>query len=416
MEYLHEAPKAIDWTAAAQRQLSKDAAANAVISKEEFTMDSCDICSSFPCDALGERTFARSRAYEGTGERVRRVLQKASQGETVKVGILGGSVSLGYTKCNCPKDTWHYQVITWFKSEFPQTTIIHNDGSVRARGTNYFSLCHAEHLDQDVDIVFLEHGVNDMYSNEAIVSTERLVRSLLEYPNKPAVVFVATMPHKAGKQLHGMDVELTVANYYDVPMISMRNAVFTPAQEKESLRHHLWGDEMDGTHLVLKGHQVLANLVSSYLAQQKCFMDNGRELSAASDPLWINENDIPLQPIYGSYNPDKPTSRAPLIQPKCDSIDSQRHPLVPSSSTDWEKWVQPGGKMGDPNQHKSYWRSSKPGAQISFQVETTIGDIMIYYLRSKSYGLGDAKCWIDDASNKAVKIVSYWPYDYTVGE
>lgn len=377
----------------------------------------CGRCTdSSICDVFGERKIARSRAYEGTGERVQRVLAKASRGEKIKVGILGGSVSMGQ-KCNCPNATWHHQIVEWFKRSFPSTEIIHNDGSVRARGTNYFSLCHTEHLDQDVDIVFLEHAVNDQFGEGNIMNTERLVRSILEYPNRPAVVFVATMHHRPDRQLQGMDNELVVANYYDVPLISLRNALFESIQHNASLAHLLYGEQMDETHLVKNGHDVLANLTISYLAQQRCIATSNPSLHMASESIWpAISDDVPLQPIYGHYKPNTQTVKAPAPYPKCDSVDSPKHPLVPISHEGWEKWFQQGGKMGDPRTQKSYWRSSTPGARIAFDIETTLGDVIVYFLRSQSYNLGDAICWVDQARNKAKSISSYWKSEWTVGE
>lgn len=43
------------------------------------------------CDVYHSAGLRASRAVEGTGARIRRVLQKAREGERLKVGVLGGS-------------------------------------------------------------------------------------------------------------------------------------------------------------------------------------------------------------------------------------------------------------------------------------------------------------------------------------
>ena len=55
------------------------------------------------CDVYQIAGLRASRAVEGTGARIRRVLQKAREGERLKVGILGGSGEFSY----CSHPTTH---------------------------------------------------------------------------------------------------------------------------------------------------------------------------------------------------------------------------------------------------------------------------------------------------------------------
>lgn len=49
----------------------------------------------------GQNNIRLSRTYEGSGTRVRKVLQKASDGEAIKIAIVGGSVST--VSGSCPR-------------------------------------------------------------------------------------------------------------------------------------------------------------------------------------------------------------------------------------------------------------------------------------------------------------------------
>lgn len=58
---------------------------------------SCEVCVVTPDDPLceyGLDNIRLSRAYEGSGTRVRRVLQRAMRGEEIKIGVLGASVTV----------------------------------------------------------------------------------------------------------------------------------------------------------------------------------------------------------------------------------------------------------------------------------------------------------------------------------
>jgi hypothetical protein len=62
----------------------------------ESALPSCRI-TDLPDDPLvaeyGQNNIRLSRTYEGSGVRVRRVLQKAIRGEPIKIAVMGGSVS-----------------------------------------------------------------------------------------------------------------------------------------------------------------------------------------------------------------------------------------------------------------------------------------------------------------------------------
>lgn len=62
----------------------------------ERALPSCRI-ADLPDDPLvkeyGQNNIRLSRTYEGTGARVRKILQKAMRGEKIKIAAVGGSVS-----------------------------------------------------------------------------------------------------------------------------------------------------------------------------------------------------------------------------------------------------------------------------------------------------------------------------------
>lgn len=45
-----------------------------------------------------------------------------------------------------------------------------------------------EHISDDADLVIIELGINDLVSTTIYAAYERLIRSVLEMKNKPAVI------------------------------------------------------------------------------------------------------------------------------------------------------------------------------------------------------------------------------------
>lgn len=65
---------------------------------------SCEVCVATPDDPLceyGLDNIRLSRAYEGSGTRVRRVLQRAIRGEEIRIGVLGASVTVSGSMQKC---------------------------------------------------------------------------------------------------------------------------------------------------------------------------------------------------------------------------------------------------------------------------------------------------------------------------
>lgn len=64
------------------------------------------------------------------------------------------------------------------------------------------------------------------YRDRLLVGTERLVRWCISLPSKPAVVYFDTFNPRVGWHKQAQEVHLTVAAYYQLPVISYRDAVW----------------------------------------------------------------------------------------------------------------------------------------------------------------------------------------------
>ena len=126
--------------------------------------------------------------------------------------------------------------------------------------------------------------------------------------------------------------------------------------------------------------------------------------------MWSMPNEygmIPRMRVLEGWNPNV-DSVVPPFHPTCLSTRAKdpRFGLTPSHSFDWEHWVHPDYP------DKPYMIARKPGATISFEMETQVGWIKMYSLKSKSFGLGSVKCWVDDDMDQSVIIDGWWDNGY----
>ncbi|GHJ85051.1 hypothetical protein NliqN6_1453 [Naganishia liquefaciens] len=95
------------------------------------------------------------------------------------------------------------------------------------------------------------------------------------------------------------------------------------------------------------------------------------------------------------------TENLPL-EPQCFSTRSQEHPLTPVESNGWRTWYHPD------RPEKTYLFSNTTGSAFKFDIETRLGIIKMYSLRSKTFGLGSVWCWVDGKREQGVRADGYW--------
>jgi len=57
---------------------------------------------------------------------------------------------------------------------------------------------------------------------------------------------------------------------------------------------------------------------------------------------------------------------------------------------------------------KVYLKAHEPGSKLTFDIETRLGTIKLYSLRSKTFGLGSIDCWVDDRKEDKVRADGWW--------
>ncbi|KAJ9101773.1 hypothetical protein QFC21_003112 [Naganishia friedmannii] len=440
------------------------------------------------CDVYTKEALARSRLHLGTGARVQRMLYKASRDRTrLKVGILGGSVSACHAvhpnpeyPQGDPNGPGCYPALLkdWLNERLPladeQEHEIMN-GAIGGMDSSYYAFCGTHHIPPDVDLIVLEFDVNDQASFLYQHFFDQLLRALLTLPSQPAVIILGAWAPTIAQDQGYADpqlVHLPIASYYDIPYVSMKRMVWESyLRWPGSVRRAFWVD--DGLHPNVRGHRVLADVLTSYLEFELCRVsilglpkdrepsttlathatfDSMIDLSFPFDSPLMTDPRTPPPGWERMFNASavKAIAResrqfiskpSPYSLPLTEIFTPLRDIVADSSPTDDAKnpealldLVQPqmfcadandpqhpmrpvisdGWREYDWNGEKHYWVSDKVGARIRVDVKVAEGRIAVYYFRSKMYDLGDAKCWVDDNEKGAKRLPGWWSRDYNV--
>ncbi|ODN73349.1 hypothetical protein, variant 2 [Cryptococcus amylolentus CBS 6039] len=113
---------------------------------------------------------------------------------------------------------------------------------------------------------------------------------------------------------------------------------------------------------------------------------------------------LPRMRIMQPYDDSSVT---PRLSPNCLSAHSEgSNRLVPSRNDGWREWAW---------EDKNYWVSDEPISKADFNFTTVLGTVKLFYLRSKTFRLGNIACWVDDDDHKAVTLIGYWEMTYNIG-
>ncbi|ORY85303.1 Isoprenylcysteine carboxyl methyltransferase family-domain-containing protein [Leucosporidium creatinivorum] len=387
----------------------------------------------------GETNLRLSKRHEGSRYRLGKVLDKARRGEKIRVAVLGGSVSTGHGHANgknyqygaVPNPWWTF-VRTYFNETFGGVENVEFvDGARPAVDSNYFYWCYTAHIGTDIDLVFLESAVNDVYSQQSLSDAEDLLRSILQLPTEPAVIYVDAfaLRTQSGRDgmLNGGDGHAPLAAFYDVPQLSLRGPLIPSLLRNKSLAEPYF--QGDVRHIAAPLHRYLGDMVVAFLQETACSVPSIVETTSAvaaidsavsnstssnstssssSTSVWVERTEdwvgkVPRLKITDSW--DSPLSY-PSSPPICHLAGRDLQPSTPSRG--WKLW--------DWKDEKFYWQVKTPSSEATFDIEVRKGGegiIAISYLRSKAYELGRVVCSVGD---QRTSVDGHWERSVSVAQ
>lgn len=312
--------------------------------------------------------------------RLKNLMKRAANGESLVIGFLGGSITQG-SLSSTPKTCYAYLVYEWWKKSFPNAAFSFVNGGIGGTTSHYGGarawkdvLCYRP------DIVTVDFSVNDD-ANEFFEETyEGTLRRLLAAPSAPAVVVLNNVFYDTGK--NAQDYHNRIADHYGIPHVSIKDTIFPDVESGKIVRADITPDNL---HPNDKGHRLVADEICKLLDSIKAEMEEetiaGENIEGKSTKTEASVS-LPAPLTENAYE----HSRLIQIQDNEAILDGFL--------------VDPIEKKGMLDIFKNGWTAAHTNDKISFEIECSC--LAVQYRKSVQQPVPKAKAVIDGDEAHAV--------------
>ena len=307
--------------------------------------------------------------------RLKNLMKRAANGESLVIGFLGGSITQG-SLSSTPETCYAYLVYEWWKKSFPNAAFSFVNGGIGGTTSHYGGarawkdvLCYRP------DIVTVDFSVNDD-ANEFFEETyEGTLRRLLMAPSAPAVVVLNNVFYDTGK--NAQDYHNRIADHYGIPHVSIKDTIFPDVESGKIVRADITPDNL---HPNDKGHRLVADEICKLLDSIK------EELEKEdTEGKVIETNDLASLP-------------APLTE---NAYEHSRLIQIQDNEAILDGFlVDPIEKKGMLDIFKNGWTAAHTNDKISFEIECSC--LAVQYRKSVQQPVPKAKAVIDGDEAHAV--------------
>lgn len=312
--------------------------------------------------------------------RLKNLMKRAANGESLVIGFLGGSITQG-SLSSTPKTCYAYLVYEWWKKSFPNATFSFVNGGIGGTTSHYGGarawkdvLCYRP------DIVTVDFSVNDD-ANEFFEETyEGTLRRLLAAPSDPAVVVLNNVFYDTGK--NAQDYHNRIADHYGIPHVSIKDTVYPDVESGKIVRADITPDNL---HPNDKGHRLVADEICKLLDSIKAE---------------VEEETIAGENIEGKSTKTEASVLlpAPLTE---NAYEHSRLIQIQDNEAILDGFlVDPIEKKGMLDIFKNGWTAAHTNDKISFEIECSC--LAVQYRKSVQQPVPKAKAVIDGDEAHAV--------------
>ena len=312
--------------------------------------------------------------------RLKNLMKRAANGESLVIGFLGGSITQG-SLSSTPKTCYAYLVYEWWKKSFPNASFSFVNGGIGGTTSHYGGarawkdvLCYRP------DIVTVDFSVNDD-ANEFFEETyEGTLRRLLAAPSAPAVVVLNNVFYDTGK--NAQDYHNRIADHYGIPHVSIKDTVYPDVESGKIVRADITPDNL---HPNDKGHRLVADEICKLLDSIKAEME---------EETIVGEN------IEGKSTKTEASVLlpAPLTE---NAYEHSRLIQIQDNEAILDGFlVDPIEKKGMLDIFKNGWTAAHTNDKISFEIECSC--LAVQYRKSVQQPVPKAKAVIDGDEAHAV--------------
>lgn len=312
--------------------------------------------------------------------RLKNLMKRAANGESLVIGFLGGSITQG-SLSSTPKTCYAYLVYEWWKKSFPNAAFSFVNGGIGGTTSHYGGarawkdvLCYRP------DIVTVDFSVNDD-ANEFFEETyEGTLRRLLAAPSAPAVVVLNNVFYDTGK--NAQDYHNRIADHYGIPHVSIKDTVYPDVESGKIVRADITPDNL---HPNDKGHRLVAEEICKLLDSIKAE---------------VEEETIAGENIEGKSTKTEESVLlpAPLTE---NAYEHSRLIQIQDNEAILDGFlVDPIEKKGMLDIFKNGWTAAHTNDKISFEIECSC--LAVQYRKSVQQPVPKAKAVIDGDEAHAV--------------
>lgn len=206
--------------------------------------------------------------YQAGLKRLKACMQRASHGEELVIAFLGGSITQG-SLATKDENTYARRVFSWWKESFPESRFYYVNGGIGGTSSHYgVSRAVTDVLMYQPDFVIVDFSVNDEPGDFFKETYEGVIRKLLSWTSKPAVLLLNNVYYDTGS--NAQEYHNAVGGWYGIPYISIKDTVYQRMKAGEYTREEL---TPDGLHPNDFGHKLVAAEIIFFLEQVKNTMD-----------------------------------------------------------------------------------------------------------------------------------------------
>lgn len=312
--------------------------------------------------------------------RLKNLMKRAANGESLVIGFLGGSITQG-SLSSTPKTCYAYLVYEWWKKSFPNAAFSFVNGGIGGTTSHYGGArAWKDVLRYRPDIVTVDFSVNDD-ANEFFEETyEGTLRRLLAAPSSPAVVVLNNVFYDTGK--NAQDYHNRIADHYGIPHVSIKDIVYPDVESGKIVRADITPDNL---HPNDKGHRLVADEICKLLDSIKAE---------------VEEETIAGENIEGKSTKTEASVLlpAPLTE---NAYEHSRLIQIQDNEAILDGFlVDPIEKKGMLDIFKNGWTAAHTNDKISFEIECSC--LAVQYRKSVQQPVPKAKAVIDGDEAHAV--------------
>lgn len=299
--------------------------------------------------------------------RIRECMRRADEGGELTIAFFGGSITQGCA-ASVHEKTYSYRVFEWWKRTFPKAEFRYVNAGIGGT-TSHFGAARIvpDLLMYQPDLAVIDFSVNDGADDFFQETYEGILRRILEWKSKPAVLVLNHVFYDTGK--NAQQYHNAAADWYHVPHVSMRDTLYRKVEAGEYAMEELTGDAL---HPNDRGHELVAEEIIAFFRkvwEEMQTREGGVQKAAQEAGLQetdAQKGDSPL-PSPMTENAYEFASRLTI---------REISPELAGFRADTEE------KTGHLDLFKNGWIGKHPGDKIRFQV--TASCIALQYRKSVS--------------------------------